>query len=115
MTPAGGERLFSYGTLRLEAVQRAVFGGPVHGFADAVVGHRLDDVTLTAPDVVALSGSAVHPMLVPTQDGSGEVPGTVFILDCAQLAAADAYEVDAYVRVEVPLRSGGTAWVYRLR
>ncbi|WP_342744722.1 helix-turn-helix domain-containing protein [Mycolicibacterium vulneris] len=26
--------------------------------------------------------------------------------------AADEYEVDAYRRIEVPLRSGATAWVY---
>ena len=30
----------------------------------------------------------------------------------AELAAADVYEVDDYVRVAVPLRSGQTAWVY---
>ena len=115
MTPAAFERLFSYGTLRLEAVQRTVFGELVHGVADAVVGHRLEDVTITDPVVVALSGRAVHPVLVANRDGSGQVPGTVFTLDAAQLAAADAYEVDAYVRVEVPLLSGGKAWVYRLR
>jgi hypothetical protein len=28
------------------------------------------------------------------------------------LTAADEYEVDDYVRVAVPLRSGGEAWVY---
>lgn len=114
MRPAGLERLFSYGTLRLEAVQNAVFGATVVGEGDAVIGHRLKEVAITDPDVIDLSGASSHPMLVPTEDGSGEVPGTVFTLDASQPAAADAYEVDAYRRVEVPLRSGRTAWVYRL-
>ncbi|HEY4098796.1 MAG TPA: gamma-glutamylcyclotransferase family protein [Baekduia sp.] len=38
--------------------------------------------------------------------------GTVFDLTAEQLRAADAYEVADYARVEVPLRSGQTAWVY---
>jgi hypothetical protein len=38
----------------------------------------------------------------------------VFRLDDAELAAADGYEVDAYVRVQVPLRSGRAAWAYVL-
>jgi gamma-glutamylcyclotransferase (GGCT)/AIG2-like uncharacterized protein YtfP len=40
------------------------------------------------------------------------VEGTVFAISEADLAAADEYEVDDYVRVAVPLRSGRTAWVY---
>lgn len=40
------------------------------------------------------------------------VEGTVFSISEAELAAADVYEVDDYVRVAVPLRSGQTAWVY---
>lgn len=102
--------LFSYGTLRLPEVQRSVFGGEITGEADAVVGHRLEEVLIEDPRVVALSGSAVHPVLVPAE--AGEVPGTVFTLTDEQLAAADAYEVDAYRRVEVRLRSGRAAWVY---
>ncbi len=30
----------------------------------------------------------------------------------AELSLADAYEDAAYKRVQVPLRSGGEAWVY---
>jgi hypothetical protein len=36
--------------------------------------------------------------------------GTVFAISEADLAAADEYEVDEYVRVAVPLRSGDEAW-----
>lgn len=36
----------------------------------------------------------------------------MFALTSAELAAADEYEVDAYVRVEVTLASGARAWAY---
>ncbi len=108
--------LFSYGTLQLPAVQADVFGGPVAGTPDAVVGFVVAQLTITDPVVVATSGAAVHPILVPAPSGSpgAEVTGTVFELTDAQLAAADDYEVDAYVRREFPLRSGRSAWVYVL-
>jgi hypothetical protein len=40
------------------------------------------------------------------------VPGTLFLITEAELAAADAYEVSDYKRIEVSLRSGRRAWVY---
>ncbi|GAA1740205.1 gamma-glutamylcyclotransferase family protein [Aeromicrobium alkaliterrae] len=106
--------LFSYGTLQLPAVQADVFGGPVLSEPDAVIGHVLGEVRIEDPRVVELSGSDVHPMLLPSPDTGATVEGIVLHLDDAQLAAADAYEVDAYERVEVPLHSGRTAWVYAL-
>lgn len=106
-------RLFSYGTLRLPSVQQAVFGGPVPGTADAIIGHRLAEVRITDPSVIELSGQEIHPILVPAEPDA-EVPGVVFDLDDEQLAAADDFEIDAYRREEHRLRSGGTAWVYVL-
>jgi hypothetical protein len=43
---------------------------------------------------------------------SDTVPGTVFAVTTAQLAKADAYEVDDYQRVLVTLVSGTEAWLY---
>ena len=103
------EQLFSYGTLQQSDVQLATFGQLLDGRPDAVVGYALHELTITDPHVIATSGSDVHPVLRP---GAGEVEGTVFTITAEQLAAADAYEVDDYVRVSVPLRSGGSAWVY---
>lgn len=106
--------LFSYGTLRQPEVQRDVFGEEVPGEPDAVTGHRLGEVVIDDPRVIELSGAAIHPGLVPDDTPGAEVAGTVFALTDAQLAAADEYEVDAYRRVAMPLRSGRTAWVYAL-
>lgn len=105
-------RVFSYGTLRLPEVQRATFGRLLDGHEDAVVGYRLEVVTVTDEAVLAASGTAEHPILVRADDSDAAIPGTVFEISDDELLAADEYEVDDYERVEVPLRSGGSAWVY---
>ena len=56
-------------------------------------------------------GIAVHLALVPDADAP-PIPGKVFRLTLEELAAADVYESENYVRVEAPLASGATAWVY---
>ena len=60
--------LFSYGTLRLPEVQLSTFGRLLEGHDDAVVGYRLDWVTITDSHVIAASGSDRHPILVATDE-----------------------------------------------
>lgn len=104
--------LFSYGTLRQSGVQLARFGRVLDGRADALTGFRLTYVDITDPEVVAASGSDRHPLVVPSADPDDAVEGTVFELTTAELASADAYEVDDYAREQVRLRSGLRAWAY---
>ena len=106
------ERLFSYGTLRQPEVQVTLFGRVVPTAEDVLPGFRLDTVTITDPDVIATSGSAVHPILRRSKATDDTVPGAFLELDEAELAAADDYEVDDYERVSVVLASGLKAWVY---
>ncbi|WP_260928397.1 gamma-glutamylcyclotransferase family protein [Novosphingobium sp. 9] len=103
--------LFSYGTLRQPDVQRALFGRLVEGTADAMVGWRSRLIEISDPEVIAKSGSRWHPMIERSDDPADAVDGTVFSITAAELASADAYEVD-YVRRPVLLRSGATAFVY---
>lgn len=105
--------LFSYGTLRRPEVQCSVFGRELAGRGDEIIGYELGEVVITDAAVIEASGSAVHPVLRPVDHETG-IPGTVFTLDDDDLAAADAYEVDDYTRILVPLRSGVQAWVYVL-
>ena len=103
--------LFSYGTLRQRDVQLSIFGRALDGADDAIVGYRLEWLTITDPHVIETSGSNRHPILKPgTADDA--VDGRVFDISDAELVAADEYEVDDYRRVQVPLRSGKSAWVY---
>lgn len=106
------QRLFSYGTLQLPAVQQATFGRRLHGDADALVGFRRTLVEIDDPQVVATSGQTHHPIVEPSGDPADRVEGTVFAISAEELARADDYEVDDYVRVEAVLASGGRAWVY---
>src|ERR1700761_9621309 len=96
-------RLFSYGTLQLESVQLASFGRRLVGRRDAMRGFRKDLVEITDTEVIAKSGERFHPIVVGRSDD--EVEGMVFEITAAELAAADAYEVSDYRRVEIVLRS----------
>ncbi|WBU37058.1 gamma-glutamylcyclotransferase family protein [Homoserinibacter sp. YIM 151385] len=104
--------LFSFGTLRLDRVQQALFGRAVPTTPDALAGARLGEVRITDPAVIAASGTDLHPGLLLDADAGSRVEGAVLELDDAELAAADRYEEAAYRRVEVALVSGRAAWVY---
>ena len=106
------EYLFSYGTLQLPAVQRDTFGEEVPGEPDALFGYSKEMVEIIDPDVVAISGERFHPIVRKTGNKNDTIPGIVFTLTRAQLAQADAYEVDDYERVSVTLKSGKEAWLY---
>lgn len=104
--------LFSYGTLRQAEVQIANYGRLLDGEPDALTGYRLVPVEIDDPDVVRISGQATHTIAVASGDFGDRIPGMVFKLTEAELAATDAYETDAYARLEVTLESGRSVWVY---
>jgi hypothetical protein len=106
------EHFFSYGTLQDPKVQRATFGRALTMTADALAGYRTELVEIHDADVVRTSGLAHHPALVPTARVADVVAGSLLVLTPAELAAADTYEVDDYVRTLVTLASGATAWAY---
>ena len=112
MADAATLALFSYGTLRQPEVQMGTFGRLLEGRPDALVGYVLAPLAISDSHVVALSGAAVHSIARATGREEDWVEGAVFLLTPQELAAADAYEVDAYARAETVLASGRTAFVY---
>jgi gamma-glutamylcyclotransferase (GGCT)/AIG2-like uncharacterized protein YtfP len=104
--------LFSYGTLQQPEVQRANYGRLLEGTPDALVGYRLRPLAITSAKVVRLSGKAVHTIASHTGDEADRIHGMLFEIGDDELAATDAYEVDAYARAEVTLQSGARAFVY---
>ena len=104
--------LFSYGTLQHEDVQRATYGRLLRGRPDVMIGYRLVPLTITNPVVVALSGAPVHMIACRTGDPADRIAGVVYTITPAELDATDAYEGDAYGRIEIRLESGATAFVY---
>ena len=106
------ELLFSYGTLRQEAVQFATFGRRLNGTSDALVGYRLGIMRIHDHDFIVASGTADHRNLEFTGNTKDFVEGTVFTVTHAELEQADGYEPAGYARQLVQLRSGLNAWVY---
>lgn len=106
------ELLFSYGTLQLEAVQLSTFGRTLVGTPDALPGFAQSMMKIEDPQVVATSGKTHHPIVAFTGRESDTVAGTVFQITPQELQNADRYEVAAYKRIAVVLRSGARAWVY---
>ncbi len=104
------EPLFSYGTLQLDHVQLSQFGRLLDGIDDVLHGYVVTEIQIRDPAVLDASGIETHLALVP---GDGPpIAGKVFQLTPQELAAADIYESENYVRVRVPLASGTRAWVY---
>jgi gamma-glutamylcyclotransferase (GGCT)/AIG2-like uncharacterized protein YtfP len=104
------ENLFSYGTLRDEDVQRAVFGRPLDSTQDALAGYRLATMRVGHWEAAEISGGHLQQTLVP---GDGEpVTGAVLHMTEEELRLADSYEPKEYTRIRVRLCSGTEAWVY---
>lgn len=106
------EKLFSYGTLQYEAVQISTFGRKLKGVPDVLSGYCLSQLAIIDSTVVETSGTATHPILLPTGNDSDKVTGVVFDISPEELRQADEYEVKDYKRICVQLCSGTHAWVY---
>jgi hypothetical protein len=105
-------RLFSYGTLQLPEVQIANYGRQLDGEPDTLLGYLLVPIEIDDPDVVRISGKAVHSIACATGNTNDRIEGVAYFLTQAELEATDAYEADAYLRAEVTLESGRTALAY---
>jgi gamma-glutamylcyclotransferase (GGCT)/AIG2-like uncharacterized protein YtfP len=106
------ENLFTYGTLRDEAVQLATFGRRLEGKPDTLVAYSLKTIEIQDQDFIIKSGTANHRNLQHTGLASDFVEGIVFSVTKEELEQADAYEPAGYKRVLVQLKSGIDAWVY---
>jgi gamma-glutamylcyclotransferase (GGCT)/AIG2-like uncharacterized protein YtfP len=95
--------LFSYGSLQRADVQVSTFGRTLSGRADELPGFEL---------IPAPRDGKGHANVVRGAPDS-RVPGIVFDVSEAMLAAVDEYERrDDYTRIEAALASGQTTWVY---
>ncbi len=106
------ELLFSYGTLQLKTVQQETFGRELIGYQDLLIGYRLEQLEITDPHVLAVSGEKYHPIVKATEDPEDTVSGMIFEITPEELVQADKYEVDDYQRVLGDFKSGRQAWIY---
>lgn len=82
-------------------MQHRLFGRVVGGVRDALEGFELGPITIEGAQYRALRPG-----------GAARVDGLVLRLTDGDLAKADAYETEAYARIEVTLVSGRRAFVY---
>jgi gamma-glutamylcyclotransferase (GGCT)/AIG2-like uncharacterized protein YtfP len=106
------ENLFSYGTLQLEQVQQELFERLLHAEADALIGYTKEKIKIKVESVVGLSGEEEHAIISFSGNDADIIEGVVLSVTKDELKRADEYETEDYIRVEVTLRSGKTAWVY---
>ena len=104
--------LFAYGTLRQPEVQTANYGRLIESEPDVLACYRLEPVEIADAEVIRISGKAVHTIAAASGNSDDRIAGVVLWLTEAELSATDAYESGAYVRIEVTLESGRSAWVY---
>ncbi len=96
--------LFSYGSLQQPAVQLSTFGRLLGGREDVLPGFELRMVQ---------HGERQFANVIRSGNAHDTVPGMVFEISDAELAAADEYErADAYTRIAARLSSGLEAWLY---
>ena len=94
-------------------MQLATYGRVLRGDPDELIDWVRTSIDVPGTHKAAAAG-ITHYANVERAPGSGNrVAGTVFEITDAELAAADAYELDAeYIRVVAELGSGQSAWVY---
>jgi Gamma-glutamyl cyclotransferase, AIG2-like len=98
--------------LQQEGVQISTFGRRLEGRADSLPGYATGSLEITDPEIIVTSGKKFHLIARPTGNPADEVAGVAFRITPAELAAADTYEVSAYKRIAVRLKSGLDAFVY---
>ena len=106
------EDLFSYGTLQSSVVQEANFGWARPVNPDALLGFRIEPITIIDAEVIEASETNQHPILRCFVDVADVVGAMVLELTSDELRASDEYEVDDYRRIEVTLASARRARVY---
>ena len=85
------EKLFSYGTLQLENVQRDTFGRLLSGNKDILEKYIISKIKITDPKVIESSGTDIHPILEYTGNEADFVEGILFELTDEELIKADDY------------------------
>ncbi len=93
--------IFAYGTLHDPVKQQELFGRVIAGTSDSLDNYATTEIVEDGETYLA----------AVSKDG-GVINGFVFEVAPADLEAADAWEGGQYRRVQLPLQSGVTAWVY---
>ncbi|MGB3774725.1 MAG: gamma-glutamylcyclotransferase family protein [Leeuwenhoekiella sp.] len=101
------QRLFIYGTLSDSEIQLALFKRLISSELAILPNYKKDRIRL--PDN---PNGTIYPILKYNEDQNHQVNGHVLELTGKELAIADEYEGDSYLRKKVRLLSGEHVWCY---
>ncbi len=100
--PSATQYLFTYGTLQETEVQLGVFSRLLQGEEAILNGYIISNEKVADR----------YPTIAVSNDSSKTLTGKIYILSPEELIKADAYEGEAYKRIQVVLASGEKAWAY---
>lgn len=101
------EKLFAYGSLQNEDIQKDLFGRILDGTPETLIGYIVKEIQIEEE-----FGIVHYPIITETQKAEDTINGMVYSVSSQELRQTDLYEGLHYRRVEVHLQSDQKAWAY---
>ncbi|MFE3870432.1 gamma-glutamylcyclotransferase family protein [Flavobacterium sp. ZS1P70] len=101
------EKLFAYGSLQNEDIQKDLFGRILDGTPETLVGYVVKEIQIEEE-----FGLVYYPIITETNKPEDTINGMVYSISLQELRQTDLYEGLHYKRVEVHLQSDQKAWAY---
>ena len=101
------EKLFAYGSLQNEDIQKDLFGRILDGTPETLIGYIVKEIQIEEE-----FGIFHYPIITETQKPEDTINGMVYSVSQQELRQTDLYEGLHYRRVEVQLQSNQKAWAY---
>ena len=101
------EKLFAYGSLQNEDIQKDLFGRILEGTAETLIGYVVKEIQIEEE-----FGMVHYPIITETHKTEDTINGMVYTVSTKELHQSDLYEGLHYKRVEVHLQSNQKAWAY---
>ncbi|QZK90668.1 gamma-glutamylcyclotransferase [Flavobacterium sp. CHNK8] len=101
------EKLFAYGSLQNEDIQKDLFGRILEGTPETLIGYVVKQIQIEEE-----FGIVNYPIITQTENQENTINGMVYEISTKELNQSDLYEGLHYKRVEVQLQSKQKAWAY---
>ncbi|OUD35040.1 gamma-glutamylcyclotransferase family protein [Flavobacterium sp. FPG59] len=101
------EKLFAYGSLQNEDIQKDLFGRILEGTPETLIGYVVKQIQIEEE-----FGIVNYPIITQTENQEDTINGIVYDISTKELHQSDLYEGLHYKRVEVQLQSKQKAWAY---
>ncbi|MBB1194463.1 gamma-glutamylcyclotransferase [Flavobacterium sp. SOK18b] len=101
------EKLFAYGSLQNEDIQKDLFGRILEGTPETLIGYVVKQIQIEEE-----FGIVNYPIITQTENQENTINGMVYEISTKELLQSDLYEGLHYKRVEVQLQSKQKAWAY---